>query len=77
MQDDGNLVFFGRYNAALWATDTGDARGASSLLILGGSTSDGSLYLEVYDYSTNTVSKTLYRQSSARSTAPRSAPTCA
>ncbi|WP_170229179.1 asparaginase domain-containing protein [Polyangium fumosum] len=65
MQDDGNLVFYGRYNGALWATNTGDARGASSLLILGGSTSDESLYLQVYDYSANTATITLYQQANA------------
>lgn len=60
MQNDGNLVFYNRYNAAMWATNTGVPDGASSMLILGGSTSDSSLTLTVYDYSHGTTTSTLY-----------------
>ena len=60
MQNDGNLVFYSRYNAPMWATNTGVPDGASSMLILGGSTSDNSLTLTVYDYSRNITTSTLY-----------------
>lgn len=60
MQNDGNLVFYSRYNSAMWATNTGTPNGASSMLILGGSTSDNSLSLTVYDYSGGTTTSTLY-----------------
>jgi L-asparaginase len=60
MQNDGNLVFYSRYNAPLWATNTGVASGASSMLILGGSGTAGGLSLQVYNYSANVVSATLY-----------------
>jgi L-asparaginase len=60
MQNDGNLVFYSRYNSAMWATNTGNSNGASSMLILGGSVSDSSLSLTVYDYSGGTTTSTLY-----------------
>jgi L-asparaginase len=60
MQNDGNLVFYSRYNSPMWATNTGVPSGASSMLILGGSTSNGSLTLTVYDYSGGTTTSTLY-----------------
>ncbi len=60
MQNDGNLVFYSRYNAPMWATNTGNSDGASSFLTLAGSVSDGSLTLGVYDYSRGTVTATLY-----------------
>lgn len=60
MQNDGNLVFYSRYNAPMWATNTGNPNGASSMLILNGSGTDGGLTLQVYDYSSNVVSATLY-----------------
>lgn len=62
MQNDGNLVYYSRYNSAMWATDTGLPDGASSMLVLGGSTSDGSLSLTVYDYSRGNTTSTLYSQ---------------
>ncbi|HWW07231.1 asparaginase domain-containing protein [Collimonas sp.] len=65
MQNDGNLVYYSRSNSALWASNTGISTGASSMLILGGSASASAnnLSLQVYNYSANTVSKTLYSQS--------------
>ncbi len=60
MQNDGNLVYYSRYNSAMWATNTHVGSGAPSMLILNGSTSDNSLSLQVYNYATNTVSTTLY-----------------
>lgn len=60
MQNDGNLVFYSRDNAAMWATNTGNPDGASSFLSLSGSVSDSSLALTVYDYSGNTTTATLY-----------------
>lgn len=62
MQNDGNLVYYSRYNSPMWATNTGVSDGASSMLILDGSVSNSSLSLLVYDYSTNRVSATLYTQ---------------
>lgn len=62
IQNDGNLVFYNRFNKALWATNTGIASGASSQLILKGSTTDNSLTLEVFNYSDNAVSASLYSQ---------------
>ncbi len=63
MQDDGNLVFYSRNNAPMWATNTGHSKGASSMLMLDGSAGDKTLSLLVFSYSANTVSKTLYGQS--------------
>lgn len=61
MQNDGNLVYYSRYNSAMWATNTGVSTGASSMLILSGSVGNTSLSLSVYNYSANTVS-TLFQQ---------------
>jgi L-asparaginase len=60
MQNDGNLVFYSRYNSPMWATNTGVSDGASSMLVLGGSASNGTLTLTVYDYSRNNTTSTLY-----------------
>lgn len=60
MQNDGNLVFYSRYNAALWASNTGVASGASSTLVLSGSAGDGTLGLSVFDYSRGQTTCTLY-----------------
>lgn len=60
MQNDGNLVYYSRYNAPMWATSTGQPGGASSMLVLAGSASDGSLSLTVYDYSGGYTASTLY-----------------
>ena len=65
MQNDGNLVYDNPTNTALWATNTGNAAGASSQLILAGSYKipGGDLSLTVYDYSSRTESSVLYSQS--------------
>lgn len=60
MQNDGNLVLYGRYNAPLWATNTGVSSGASSTLSLDGSIGDRTLSLSVYDYSRGRTSAMLY-----------------
>ncbi|MFL6335723.1 MAG: asparaginase domain-containing protein [Pyrinomonadaceae bacterium] len=60
MQNDGNLVFYSRYNSPMWATNTGVPDGASSMLVLGGSASNGTLTLTVYDYSGGNTTSTLY-----------------
>jgi len=60
MQNDGNLVYYSRNNSAMWATNTGVSNGASSKLILGGSASNNTLSLIVYNYSANTTTATLY-----------------
>jgi L-asparaginase len=63
MQNDGNLVFYSRYNAPMWASNTGVNTGASSMLVLSGSAgTPADLSLEVYDYDHNRVTKTLYQQ---------------
>lgn len=69
MQNDGNLVFYSRTNAALWATNTGVASGASSTLALSGSaaSSPSSLGLAVYDYSHGLTTSTLYSASGSAS----------
>jgi L-asparaginase len=69
MQNDGNLVFYSRDNAAMWATNTGDP--GSSMLILGGSTADTTLSLSVYNYSARVVSATLFAQTGERAHAAR------
>lgn len=63
MQNDGNLVYYSRYNVALWATNTGIDTGASSQLIIGGSYQERNLSLQVFNYSGNVASADLYRQS--------------
>lgn len=62
MQNDGNLVYYSRYNAPMWATGTGNPNGASSMLMLVGSAS-ASLTLEVYDYSGGSIASVLYPSS--------------
>ena len=62
MQNDGNLVFYSRNNSPLWATNTGNPSGASSMLVLDGSYTHQNLSLKVDDYSHNRVSAVLYRQ---------------
>ena len=66
MQDDGNLVFYSRYNKALWASNSGNPAGASSKLILTGSydtktPAQSDLLLQVYNYSDSTPSAVLYQ----------------
>lgn len=60
MQNDGNLVFYSRDNAALWASNTGNASGASSTLALAGSASNDTLRVTVFDYSREKTTFTLY-----------------
>lgn len=65
MQNDGNLVFYSRYNKALWATNTGKPGGASSRLTLTGNfdsttPAESTLLLQVYSYSDMCVTSVLY-----------------
>ncbi len=60
MQNDGNLVFYSRCNAAMWATDTGNPSGASSQLRVDGSSVDKTLVLSVYNYSEGQETAILY-----------------
>lgn len=62
MQNDGNLVFYSRDNAAMWATNTGDPNGASSILALRGSAAQSTLSLLVYNYSAGVIGATLFTQ---------------
>jgi len=64
MQNDGNLVYYSRFNSPLWATNTGINTGASSQLIIDGSYANKTLSLQVYNYSDRVVSAKLYQQSS-------------
>lgn len=66
MQNDGNLVFYSRYNKALWATNTGNPAGASSKLTLTGNydattPANSTMQLQVYNYSDMRVASTLYQ----------------
>ncbi len=65
MQNDGNLVYYSRFNAPLWAAqpDAGIKKAAPSQLILMGSITTENLVLQVYNYAENIVSVTLYRHS--------------
>lgn len=63
IQNDGNLVYYSRFNVPLWATNTGINTGASSQLIIAGSYANNTLSLQVYNYSDNRVSEKLYQQS--------------
>lgn len=63
VQNDGNLVFYSRDNASLWATNTAIVTGAPSMLILGGSYQDKSLTLTLFNYATADTTATLYSQS--------------
>lgn len=64
MQNDGNLVFYSRNNQALWATNTGNANGASSRLVVSGhyagSGASSTLKVQVFNYSAMVVAATLY-----------------
>lgn len=65
MQNDGNLVFYSRYNKALWATNSGNPTGASSKLTLTGHydaimPANSTLLLQVYNYSNMRVASVLY-----------------
>ncbi len=60
MQNDGNLVFYSRYNSAMWATNTGVSSGASSMLRVDGSSVDKTLALSVYNYSEGEQTASLY-----------------
>ena len=60
MQDDGNLVFYDRTNAPIWATRDFSVGQAYSALILSGSAKDGNLSLYVYDYHNQIVTASLY-----------------
>lgn len=54
MQNDGNLVMYNTSNQVLWATNTGQATGASTQLALmgsGGDQAESPLALELLDYS--------------------------
>jgi L-asparaginase len=62
MQNDGNLVYYSKFNALLWDTKTGIDTGASSQLIIKGSFAKNTLSLLVYNYSDNKISITLYPQ---------------
>lgn len=66
MENNGNLVFYSRYNKALWATNTGHSAGASSKLSLSGhydaqTPANSTLLLQVFNYSDMRVSSTLYK----------------
>ncbi|MBT8342150.1 MAG: asparaginase [Desulfatitalea sp.] len=66
MQNDGNLVFYNRYNKALWATDTGKPAGAPSKLTLTGhndpkTPANSNVLLQVYNYSDMRVASVLYK----------------
>lgn len=62
MQNDGNLVFYSRFNAPLWATDSGVSSGASSMLSINGAYDKSNLSLQVIAYGTNNITS-LYQQS--------------
>jgi len=62
MQNDGNLVFYSRFNAAMWATNTGNPAGASSQLHVDGSSVDKTLVLSAYNYSEGQETVILYGQ---------------
>lgn len=69
IQNDGNLVFYSRYNKALWATNTGNLAGASSTLMLNGhydeNSAESTLRLEVYNYSDRSTASVLYPNASS------------
>ena len=60
MQNDGNLVLYGRYNSPLWATNTGVSSGAASTLALEGAIADRTLSLSVFDHARGRTSVTLF-----------------
>lgn len=66
MQNDGNLVFYNRFNTALWDTKTAHSEGTSSKLQLlghyaGPKSRENSLKLEVFNYKASKVAKVLYK----------------
>lgn len=68
MQDDGYLVFYSRYNKALWAINTSEPAGASSKLILSGqynieNPAESNVLLQVYNYSENEEVAVIYQSS--------------
>ncbi len=60
MQNDGNLVFYNRFNSATWATNTGNSSGASSIVSIDGSSVNQTLMLSIYDYSVGKQAAVLY-----------------
>jgi L-asparaginase len=64
MQYDGNLAFYDQSNTLLWSTSINADGATSSALVLGGSYTQGTLSLYLFDYATGTVTETLYQQSS-------------
>ena len=62
MQYDGNLAFYDQSNVLLWSTSITTNGPSASALVLGGSYSERSLILYVYNYAAGTVSETLYQQ---------------
>lgn len=62
MQNDGNLVLRTPDNVPIWATNTGDNTGASSVLMITGSMAANTLALSVYNYSAQSQSALLYSQ---------------
>ncbi|PYQ61290.1 MAG: hypothetical protein DMF53_15330 [Acidobacteria bacterium] len=62
MQYDGNLAFYDQSNSLLWSTSITTNGPSASALVLGGSYSERSLILYVYNYAAGTVSETLYQQ---------------
>lgn len=65
MQNNGNLVYYSRNNAALWTSNTGLNDNTPSVLLLSGSESNCSLSLQVYNYLDNTISRVLFTQTDA------------
>ncbi len=61
VNNDGSLEFQGRNGTALWSAPCGGPDGHPSMLVLDGSTNDGSLSLSVLDYVTGGAC-TLYGQ---------------
>lgn len=66
MQNDGNLVFYSRYNKALWATNTGNPDGASSKLTLTGNfdsitPANSTVLLQVFNYSDMNLASVIYK----------------
>ncbi len=59
MHNNGNLVFYSRFNTVLWASNTSNPEGANTLSIAG-SSSNQSLLVSVYDYADKTQRVVLY-----------------
>lgn len=62
MQNDGNLIFYSRDEEVLWASDTGKGSYTPSRLSIEGSYNQNTAVLQVYNYSNNQESITLYKQ---------------